>query len=79
MINLHLNDVPIVKTSSQKHLGLNIDTKLMFNDHINEKIVKAMKGVGRLRKPQCFLRRSSLLTINKFFIKLTSRLWIRFI
>ena len=45
----------IVKTTPEKYVGLNVDGKLTFNDHINEKIGKAMKGVGLLRKLQCFL------------------------
>ena len=63
--NLYFNNVPIVKTTSQKHLGLNLDAKLTFNDYINERLGK---GVGFLRKLQCFLPRSSLLTIYKSFI-----------
>ena len=61
--------MPIVKTTSQKRLGLNLDTKLTFNDHINKKIGKAIKGVGLLCKLQRFLPRSSLLTIYKSFIR----------
>ena len=61
--------MPIVKTTSQKHLRLNPDAKFTFNDHMNEKIGKAMKGVGLLRKLQCFLRRSVLVTICKSFIR----------
>ena len=52
--NLYFNNVPIVKTKSQKPLGLNLDVKLTFNNHINEKIGKAMKDVGLLRKLQYF-------------------------
>ena len=33
--NLYFNNVPIVKTTSQKQLGLNLDAKLTFNDHIS--------------------------------------------
>ena len=47
--NLHFSKVPIVKTISQKYLGLNLDEWLTFNNHINEKIGEAMKGVGQLR------------------------------
>ena len=50
-------------------MGLNLDAKLTFNDHINEKIGKAMKGVSLLRKLQCSLPRSSLLTIYESFIR----------
>ena len=61
--------MPIVKTTSQKRLGLTLDTKFIFNDHIHKKIGKAIKGVGLLRKLQRFLPRSSLLTIYKSFIR----------
>ena len=30
--NLYFNNVPIVKKACQKHLGLNLDVKLTFND-----------------------------------------------
>ena len=44
--NLYFNNVPIVKATSQKHLGINLEAKLMFNDHINEKICKSKNGIG---------------------------------
>ena len=63
--------MPIVKITPLKHLGLDatLDATLTFNDHINEKIGKAIKGVGLLRKLQRFLPRSSLLTIYKSSIR----------
>ena len=68
--------MPIVNLTSQKHLGLNLDAKLTFNDHVNEKIGKAMKGVGLMRKLQRYLLNSSLLTIYKSLIRShLSRLW----
>ena len=50
--NLHFNKVSIVKTTSQKHLRLNLDVKLTFNDHIKKNIGKAKKGVSILHKLQ---------------------------
>ena len=32
------NTVPVARTSCQKHLGLHLDEKLNFNEHINIKI-----------------------------------------
>ena len=32
------NTVPVARTSCQKHLGLHLDEKLNFNEHINMKI-----------------------------------------
>ena len=62
--NLYTNNVPIFKLTSQKHLRLNLDAKLSFNNHIDEKIGEAIEGVGLLHKLQCFLPRSNLLFIN---------------
>lgn len=61
--SLYFNRVPVVKTISQKHLGLNLDVRLTFSDDINEKLGKVMRGVGLLRKLYFFF--SSLLIIHK--------------
>ena len=53
---------------NQKHLDLTLDSKLSFNEQINDKIHQANKGVGLLRKLQTILPRNSLLTIYKSFI-----------
>ena len=37
-------NVPVRRDNIQKHLGLFLDSKLSFFDHINEKIKKATKG-----------------------------------
>ena len=71
--NLHFNDVPIVKTTSQKKVGLNLDTKLTFDDHKNEKIRKAMKGVGLLRKLQCFF--TTFKSGNYLYILHKTNIW----
>ena len=55
--------------SSQKHLGIHLDEKLTFKHHINEKINKANKGTGIIRKPNNILPRSALLTIYCSFIR----------
>ena len=52
---------------NQKHLDLTLDSKLSFNEQINDKIHQANKGVGLLRKLQTILPRNSLLTIYKSF------------
>ena len=62
---LFFNNSEIKLSSNQKHLGLTLDSKLSFNEHINDKIHQANKGVGLLRKLQIFLSRNSLLFINR--------------
>ena len=40
------NNVPVKRCSIQKHLGIHLDEKLNFNQHVTEKITKTNKGVG---------------------------------
>ena len=67
---LFFNNSEIKLSSNQKHLGLTLDSKLSFNEHINDKIHQANKGVGLLRKLETVLPRNSLLTIYKSFLRL---------
>ena len=59
----------VVCSSFQKHLGIYLDEKLNFPNHIKEKISKSNKGIGILRKLYNVLPRNSLITIYKFFIQ----------
>ena len=63
------NNSSVARTSCQKHLGLYLDEKLNFIHHIKEKISKAYKGVGVIKKLHYVLPRHSLLTIYKSFIR----------
>ena len=53
----------------RKHLGMNLDEKLNFGHHITEKIAKANKGIGVIKKLHNVLPRRALLTIYKCFIR----------
>ena len=44
------NNVPVKRCSIQKHLGIHLDEKLNFNHHVKEKITKANKGIGVIKK-----------------------------
>ena len=63
------NEAPVAHTSCQKHLGLHLDEKLNFNTHVKEKITKANKGIGVIRKVAHVLPRESLITICKSFVR----------
>ena len=63
------NKSPVARTPCQRHLGLYLDEKLNFSHHIKEKISKACKGIGIIRKLHYVLPRHSLLTIYKSFIR----------
>ena len=66
---IYYNENPIQQTNSHKHLGLILDKKLSFTEHLDEKILKAYKGIGILRKLSHFFTRHSLITIYKSFIR----------
>ena len=54
---------------SKKHLGLVLDSKLDFNEHMSNKINKCNKTKGILKKLPLFLSRKTLLTIYKSFVR----------
>ena len=66
---LSFNDIPLKNSISQKHLGLTLDVKLNFVEHIKNITQKISKTMGLLRRFQPILPRSSLLTIYKTFIR----------
>ena len=59
----------MIKENVQKDLGLLLDSKLNFFDHINQKIKKVTKRVKVKRKLNLLLACSSLLTISKSFAR----------
>ena len=59
----------VSETNSQKHLGVVIDNRLSFEDHLKMILNKVNKTIGFLRKLQNILSRSALLTIYKSFIR----------
>ena len=63
------NNSTIQQVSSQKYLGIHLDEEFTFKHHINEKINKANKGIGIIRKLNNILSRSALLTIYRSFIR----------
>ena len=63
------NEVPVAHTPCQKHLGMHSDEKLNFQTHIKEKIAKANKGIGIIRKLAKVQPRESLITIYKSFVR----------
>ena len=66
---VNFNNSPFVQSTYQKHLGLYLDEKLNFSHRIKEKISKAYRGIGVIKKLQNNLPRQSLLTIYNSFIR----------
>ena len=66
---LLFNNSTVQQMSSQKYSGIYLDKQLTFKHHINEKITKANKGIGIIRKLNNILPRSAFLTIYRPFIR----------
>ena len=63
------NDIPVARAYCQKLLGMHLDNKLNFNQHIKEKIFKANKVIGIIRKLHETLQITSFVTIYKSFVR----------
>ena len=66
---LTFNNADVGQISSQKHLGMFLDFKLSFNEHLETVFAKVNRGIAILRKLQTVLPREALLTIYKSFIR----------
>ena len=66
---LHFNQSEVNRTGSQKHLGVILDEKLNFNQHLKVAIEKTTKGISMLHKLRYHIPRKSLITLYKSFIR----------
>ena len=65
----YLRFINVSQASSQKHLGLTLDNRLTFYEHLKNVSNKIIKTTGLLRKLQNILPRPALLTIYKCLIR----------
>ena len=66
---LYFNEYLVKSSSTQKHLGMILDTKLDFSLHLKNLQSKVNRTIGLLRKLQYTLSRTSLITTFKSFIR----------
>ena len=66
---ISLNNIQVKRTSYQKHLGLLLDEKLNFKQHVDSAILKMNKGISVIKKLRHSLPRKSLPTIYKAFLR----------
>ena len=67
---MQFNGTDVQIADSQKYLGLILDSKLNFNEHVESKITKCNKIIGLMKKLSLILSGKSLLTIYKSFVSL---------
>ena len=67
--SLNFNNMVVIQSTTHKHLGMILDTKLDFQEHLKDKLSKKSKTIGLLKKLQKILTRPPLLTIYKSFIR----------
>ena len=60
---LVFNNTNVSQSSSQKHLGVILDSNLIFDEHLKMVSLKISKTLGLLRKLHNLLPRSALITI----------------
>ena len=63
--NISLDNIQVERVSHQKHLGLILDEKLNFKEHIDSIILKVNRGIAVLKKLIYSLPRKSPITIYK--------------
>ena len=66
---ISLNNIPVERSSYQKHVGLILDEKLNFKQHIDNAISKINKGIAVIKELRYSLSRKSLITIYKAFLQ----------
>ena len=59
----------VTKINDQKHLGLTLDSKLYFEKHVNEKIVKAKKNIGVIKHLSKYLPHKTLDQMYKALVR----------
>ena len=69
MYIVSFNNSVVTSCESQKHLGLILDRKLVFDRHIGETFSKVNKGIGLITSLRKFVPRVSLVTIYKAFFR----------
>ena len=67
--SIYFNNKPVKQVPSQKHLGMILDNKLNFQEHLKNILHKVNKTIGLLRKLQRILPREQLLAIYKSFVR----------
>ena len=67
--SIYFNNKSVKQVPPQKHLGMILENKLNFQEHLKNILNKVNKMAGLLRKLQNILPREPLLTTYKSFVR----------
>ena len=66
--SLVFNNNNVIQTTSHKHLGIILDTRMSFEKNLEKLLCKLNKTLGLIRKLRNLLPRSALITLYKAFV-----------
>ena len=66
---IFFNNIEVKRVSEHKHLGLTLDSKLSFANHISDKIATARKGIGMIKHLSSYLPLKSRDQIFKMHVR----------
>ena len=67
--SLNFNNMVVIQSTTHKHLGMILDTKLDIQEYLKDKLSKISKTIGLLKKLLKILTRHPLLATYKSFIR----------
>ena len=67
--SLFFNQSEVVSKDKHTHLGMILDSKLNFNSHVREAIIKARRGIGIIRYLSKYVSRDVLDQIYKLYVR----------
>ena len=67
--SLFFNGTLVPKVNEEKYLGLILDSKLSFERHVNEKIIKAKRGIGIIKYLSKYLPLKTLDQMYKALVR----------
>ena len=66
---LTFNNIPVKRVLETKHLGLILDSRINFKQHIDDKLGKANKGIGIMKQIKKWVDMRALETVYKLYIR----------
>ena len=72
---ISLNNIQVERTSYHKHLGLILDEKLNFKQHVDSALLKMNKGISVIKKIKVFLATKIFAYNLQSLFATPNRLW----